>query len=73
MDRVRAAAAAAPDPAAWIEGAGWDADLLGRWPTVADLELAVPGRLVALWAHDHHALLASARALAEAGIDDRPR
>ncbi|MFN8629052.1 MAG: amidohydrolase family protein [Chloroflexota bacterium] len=28
-----------------------------------------PGRLVALWAHDHHALLASERALREARID----
>ncbi len=70
LERVQKASAAAPDPAAWIEGAGWDADLLERWPTAADLERAAPGRLVALWAHDHHALLASTRALAEAGIDD---
>ena len=70
LERVSVAAAAEPDAAAWIEGAGWDADLLGRWPTAADIERAAPGRLVALWAHDHHALLASARALAEAGIDD---
>ena len=69
VERVRVAAAAEPDVAAWIEGAGWDADLLGRWPTAADLERAAPGRLVALWAHDHHALLASDRALVEAGID----
>jgi hypothetical protein len=67
---VRTAAAAQPDPDAWIEGAGWDADLLERWPTSEDLERAAPNRLVALWAHDHHALLGSARALAEAGIDD---
>lgn len=60
-----------PDPDAWIEGAGWDADRLGRWPTADDLEAVVPGRRVALWAHDHHALLVSRRALAEAGIDDR--
>ncbi len=71
VDRVRAAAAAAPDRDAWIDGAGWDADLMERWPTADDLERAAPGRLVALWAHDHHALLASARALAVAGIDDR--
>ncbi len=72
VERVRAAVQAGPDAAAWIEGAGWDADLLGRWPTASDLERAAPGRLVALWAHDHHALLASARALDEARIaDDR--
>lgn len=70
IDRVRAAADARPDEAAWIEGAGWDADLLGRWPTADDLETAAPGRLVALWAHDHHALLVSGAALAAAGIDN---
>jgi predicted amidohydrolase YtcJ len=64
IGRVRAAAAARPDAGAWIEGAGWDPDLVGRWPTADDLEVAAPGRLVALWAHDHHALLASAAALA---------
>lgn len=70
LERVHAASVAAPDPGAWIEGAGWDADLLERWPAAADLERAAPGRLVLLWAHDHHALLVSERALAEAGIDD---
>ncbi len=70
IERVRAAAAAQPDAATWIEGAGWDPDLVGRWPTAEDLAVAAPGRLVALWAHDHHALLASAGALEAAGIDD---
>lgn len=70
VERVRAAAEADPRPGAWIEGAGWDADILGRWPTSDDLELAAPGRRVALWAHDHHALLVSLRALRESGIDD---
>jgi predicted amidohydrolase YtcJ len=70
VERVRAASLARPDPAAWIQGAGWDADTLGRWPTVDELERAAPGRLVALWAHDHHALLVSGRALVTAGIDD---
>ena len=54
----------------WITGAGWDADLLGRWPTAEDLEAVAPGRLVALWAHDHHALLVSRAALRAAGIDE---
>ena len=65
VGRVRAAAGGDDG---WIEGGGWDPDALGRWPTADDLERAAPGRRVALWAHDHHALLASARALAEAGI-----
>ncbi|MEW6224523.1 MAG: amidohydrolase family protein [Chloroflexota bacterium] len=70
--RLRTAAATAllAEPEAWIAGAGWDADRFGRWPTADDLEAAAPGRRVALWAHDHHALLVSHRALAEAGIDD---
>ena len=67
---VRTAVEAHPDADRWIEGAGWDADRLGRWPTADDLEAVAPHRRVALWAHDHHALLVSHRALAEAGIDD---
>ena len=55
----------------WIEGGGWDPDALGRWPTADDLERAAPGRRVALWAHDHHALLASHAALAEADVGER--
>jgi predicted amidohydrolase YtcJ len=69
IERVRAAAIAAPGAGTWIEGAGWDGDTMGRWPEAGDLERAAPGRLVALWAHDHHALLTSGRALVEAGID----
>jgi len=69
IERVRAAAARRPAPDAWIEGAGWDADTLAHWPTASDLERAAPGRLVALWAHDHHALVVSRRALDAAGID----
>ncbi|HET7027229.1 MAG TPA: amidohydrolase [Candidatus Limnocylindrales bacterium] len=54
----------------WIEGGGWDPNRWGRWPTAVDLEQAAPGRRVAVWAHDHHALLVSRRALAEAAIGD---
>jgi predicted amidohydrolase YtcJ len=73
--RVAAYAAANPpgrdgSDGDWIEGGGWDPDALGRWPTAGDLERAAPGRRVALWAHDHHALLASPRALDEAGVAD---
>jgi predicted amidohydrolase YtcJ len=65
--RIAGAAAQAPPPA-WVTGAGWDADALGRWPTADDLDGAAPGRMVAVWAHDHHALLASHAALAAAGV-----
>ncbi|HET7726900.1 MAG TPA: amidohydrolase [Candidatus Limnocylindrales bacterium] len=67
---LRRVAAAAGDRAeGWIEGKGWDADRWGRWPTAADLERVAPGRAVALWAHDHHALWVSAEALRRAGVD----
>ncbi len=68
--RVRAGAERLSDPGAWIEGAGWDADVAGRWPAADDLEAVAPDRRIALWAHDHHALLVSRRALREAGIGD---
>lgn len=74
LERVRAAHVGAADPAAWLEGHGWDADRWGGWPTADDLERVAPGRRVALWAHDHHALWASRAALALAGFgaDDPP-
>ena len=56
------------DPHAWLEGHGWDSDRWGRWPTAKDLETVAPGRRCAIWAHDHHALLASRAALEEAGV-----
>jgi predicted amidohydrolase YtcJ len=53
----------------WIEGHGWDPDRWGRWPTGDDLHGAVPGRRVALWAHDHHSLWVSGPALETAAVD----
>ena len=64
---AEAHAGLAPD--AWLEGHGWNADRWGRWPTADDLARVAPGRHASLWAHDHHALWASAPALAMAGID----
>ncbi|MEX1168919.1 MAG: amidohydrolase family protein [Chloroflexota bacterium] len=66
---VRAAHSRLGDPDAWLEGHGWDPDRWGRWPTAADLETVAPGRRCALWAHDHHALLASRAALTACGVD----
>lgn len=68
LDRIRAAHRATVDPDAWLEGHGWSSDRWGRWPTAADLETAAPGRRVVLWAHDHHAMLASTAALRTAGL-----
>src|SRR4051794_16257363 len=70
LEAIRVAAAGIPDPAAWVEGHGWLRDRWDAWPTADDLERVVPGRAVALWAHDHHALWVSHRALAIAGIDE---
>jgi predicted amidohydrolase YtcJ len=69
LERIAAAHAALADPEAWLEGHGWHNDRWGVWPTADDLERAAPGRAVALWAHDHHALLVSRRALSIAGIE----
>ena len=69
LERIAAAHAALTDGDAWLEGHGWHNDRWGVWPTAADLERVAPGRAVALWAHDHHALWVSPRAMAIAGID----
>ncbi|MGK2850516.1 MAG: amidohydrolase [Candidatus Limnocylindrales bacterium] len=73
LAQIRAAHLALP-PDAWLEGHGWDSDRWGGWPTADDLETVAPGRRVALWAHDHHALWASHAALATGGFgaDDPP-
>jgi hypothetical protein len=68
LDRIRAGHERLTDLDAWLEGHGWDSDRWGRWPTAADLETVAPGRRCAIWAHDHHALLASRVALEEAGV-----
>ncbi len=68
---IAAAHGASRDRDAWLQGHGWHNDRWGVWPTAADLDGVAPGRAVALWAHDHHALWASPRALALAGIDER--
>ena len=66
---VREANQRATDGDAWLEGHGWHNDRWGVWPTADDLERVAPGRAVALWAHDHHSLLVSRRALELAAID----
>lgn len=70
LRRIRAAHEGhlAAEPEAWLQGHGWDSDRWGGWPTADDLESAAPGRRVALWAHDHHALWVSHAALRTAGV-----
>ena len=70
---IAAAHAASPDGATWLQGHGWHNDRWGVWPTADDLERAAPGRPVALWAHDHHAMWVSRRALQLGGIDAESR
>ena len=72
LDRLRAAHAAL-EAGPWLTGNGWSADRWGGWPTAAELETVAPGRLVALWAHDHHALWVSPAALAIAGLGPASR
>jgi predicted amidohydrolase YtcJ len=69
LTRIGAAHHRLGDADAWLEGHGWDSDRWGRWPTAADLETVAPGRRCALWAHDHHALLASRAALRTGGVE----
>jgi predicted amidohydrolase YtcJ len=57
-------------PDAWLTGHGWDPSRWAAWPTAADLADVAPGRRVALWAHDHHALWVSSEALVQAWIDE---
>jgi predicted amidohydrolase YtcJ len=68
MELLRVAHERSSDPDAWLEGFGWDIDRWGRWPTADDLEAVAPGRRIALWAHDHHGLLASHAALRVADV-----
>ncbi|MEO5940211.1 MAG: amidohydrolase [Candidatus Limnocylindrales bacterium] len=69
LARIAAANEELRDGDTWLEGHGWHNDRWGVWPTADDLERVAPGRAVALWAHDHHALWVSRRALEIAGID----
>ena len=53
----------------WLLGHGWSAHALGGWPDADMLESVAPGRLVALYAHDHHSRWVSHAAIRRAGID----
>jgi predicted amidohydrolase YtcJ len=67
--KLRRWAAEHPSPR-WIVGSGWNQDQwgLGRFPTAADLDAAVPDRPVWLERIDGHAGVANSAALAEARV-----
>lgn len=67
--RISAYAAAHPDRR-WIVGGGWNQVTwgLGRFPTAAELDAAVPDRPVLLDRVDGHAVWANSAAMAAAGI-----
>jgi hypothetical protein len=69
QQRLKAYAAAHPD-AKWILGAGWNQELWPdkRFPTAADLDLAVGDRPVVLTRVDGHALVANSAAMKAAGV-----
>ena len=67
--KIAAYAAANPTPR-WVIGRGWNQEQwgLGRFPTAAELDAAVPGRPVWLERVDGHAGWANSMAMKEAGI-----
>ena len=70
VERTAAFARTTCEP--WILGRGWDQNLWARnaFPTHEALSAAIPDRPVALARVDGHALLANARAMSLAGIDE---
>ena len=68
LEVIGEASRALADPDTWLRGGGWDAGRWGRWPTASDLDRVAPGRRVALWSHDLHAVWASGAALAAARV-----
>ena len=69
LARVAAYAAANPDKK-WIMGGGWNQEAwgLGRFPTAAELDRAVPDRPVWLSRADGHAAWANSEAMQAAGV-----
>ena len=67
--RIAAYAAANPDRK-WILGGGWNQEEwgLGRFPTAAELDMAVGDRPVALTRADSHAVWMNSAAMAAAGV-----
>jgi predicted amidohydrolase YtcJ len=73
IQRMVASKAAELGPGEWIEGAGWDEQLLRdrRVPTRADLDAAAPNNPVILRRAGGHSSVSNSMALKLAGIDAR--
>ena len=69
QSRIREFARANPDKA-WVLGGGWNQEVwgLGRFPTAAELDAAVPDRPVWLARADGHASWGNSAALRAAGV-----
>lgn len=69
LTRLAAYAQAHRNPA-WVQGFGWNQERwgLGRFPTAADIDPAVPDRPVVLERVDGHAVLANTAAMRAAGV-----
>ncbi|MBV8666287.1 MAG: amidohydrolase [Burkholderiaceae bacterium] len=69
QDIVRAYAKANPKRV-WLLGAGWNQEIwkLGRFPTAAELDAAIPNRPAVLERVDGHAVWLNSKALQAAGI-----
>src|SRR5690606_19490436 len=72
QDKIREFAEANPERP-WIVGRGWNQELwgLGRFPTAAELDVAVSDRPAWLERVDGHAGWANSRALTSAGVNSR--
>jgi predicted amidohydrolase YtcJ len=71
LSRISTAHGEAGASDTWLVGAGWDIDHVGRWPTAEDLAGIAPGRRIALWSRDHHAIWVSREGLGAAGVGER--
>lgn len=70
LDVLARERARAGGPTAWVlaHGARAESWREARWPTLAELDRAVPDRPCAVMSFDHHAVVANSMALAAAGI-----
>ncbi len=70
LERLRAAADSLP-PGAWVLGTGARPESWPDrgWPTLSELDAAVPDRPVLAWCFDYHAVMVNSPALRAVGID----
>lgn len=54
----------------WIIGQGWEQEVLGAYPSAAELDAVCPEHPVILWRACHHVIVVNSLALQLAGISD---